>query len=174
MNKTDNKRQALFPIKILLLAGGLLSVVLFLAYSRHTLNSGAREKRVFSHGESLARCRENCRLIGVALEMYGLDNDGVFPDGISKLKPDYLETIPTCPSAGADTYSGTYQHFHSPSGQRRFTFFCRGDHHTREPKVFHLLGYPITYGESPTHHPEDFPRFVSGDGLVMPAMQPQE
>lgn len=54
-------------------------------------------------------CISNVKNIGAALEMYSTDWSGSFPPTLSNLTPNYLKTIPSCPAAGADTYSTGYR-----------------------------------------------------------------
>ena len=72
------------------------------------------------------QCQSNMKNIGTALEMYATDNSGHYPDSLSKLSPDYLRHIPTCASAGKDTYSPSYQSSVEPDA---YTFYCSGHHH---------------------------------------------
>lgn len=58
--------------------------------------------------------------------MYATDNRGLYPTSLADLQPRYLAKLPTCPSAGSDTYSGAYQVHQRPA---RFTFCCEGQHH---------------------------------------------
>lgn len=74
----------------------------------------------------LNSCRENMRKIGTALEMYSTDNSGHYPDRLKDLAPDYLESIPTCPSAETDTYSAGYQGWRNPD---YYTYCCSGKNH---------------------------------------------
>lgn len=72
-------------------------------------------------------CKHNVMNLGTALEMYATDNGGQYPPSLKYLAPDYLWQIPTCPSAGKDTYSSSYlvgQNFDA------YTFYCSGANHT--------------------------------------------
>src|SRR5262249_23166062 len=71
-------------------------------------------------------CKSNLKTIGTALEMYCTDNSGKYPEDLAKLTPNYLKTIPTCPSAGSDTYSLS---FLSTSEPDAYTVFCSGANH---------------------------------------------
>lgn len=55
------------------------------------------------------QCSINIQNIATTLEFYSGDNEGKYPDKLSKLTPKYLKTIPTCSSAGKDTYSSSYR-----------------------------------------------------------------
>lgn len=53
---------------------------------------------------SLMACKSNLKNIGTALEMYSTDH-GTYPRNLTELTPDYLKTVPKCPSGkpyGAD------------------------------------------------------------------------
>lgn len=72
------------------------------------------------------QCQANCKNIGTALEMYSTDNSGNYPkssDFGTKLTSDYLRQIPTCASAGTDTYSAGYTSSITPDA---YTFYCEG------------------------------------------------
>jgi len=91
----------------------------------------------------LTACKSNLKNIGTACEMYATDNAGRYPKKLSELpiKPtpkwSYLKTLPTCPAAGKDTYSQTYQ-VKAPkldkngkiiSGKDYIYLHCSGHHH---------------------------------------------
>lgn len=72
-------------------------------------------------------CKSNCKNIGIALEMYSTDFGGHYPPHMEQLLgKDYLKAIPTCPAAGSDTYSGSYEVATEPDV---FSFSCKGNHH---------------------------------------------
>lgn len=95
----------------------------------------------------LTACRSNLRNIGTALEMYSTDALGRFPTQLSRVAPNYLQAIPTCPSAGVDTYSPSYESATTPDV---YTVYCKGAHHE-------AAGMPA-----------DFPLYTSTQGLVAP------
>lgn len=74
-------------------------------------------------------CRQNIVLLGEKLEKYRQDHQGRPPESLNLLRPEYLETIPTCPGAGFDTYSFGYE-----VEERRgdFEVYCKGNHHRKE------------------------------------------
>lgn len=73
-------------------------------------------------------CKSNLKNIATALEMYSTDAQGRYPTTLSKLSDDqkYLRTIPTCASAGSDTYTAAYK---AESNPDRYTVYCAGDNH---------------------------------------------
>lgn len=75
----------------------------------------------------LTACKSNLKNIGTACEMYSTDNSGRYPSGLAKLTPDYLKSIPTCPSAGQDTYTSAYTSSMNPDA---YTVYCSGANHT--------------------------------------------
>ncbi len=98
----------------------------------------------------LTACKSNLKNIGTALEMYATDHAGKYPDNIGVLAPDYLFTIPACPSAGRDTYSESYK-LDSPQDEDQWEVFhlhCAGENHIR-------VGVP-----------PDFPAYNSMLGLI--------
>lgn len=74
----------------------------------------------------LTSCKSNLKNIGTALEMYSTDYGGRYPTTMPILTPNYLRVIPTCPSAGSDTYSGSYSQQTNPDGYR---YQCQGGNH---------------------------------------------
>ncbi len=95
------------------------------------------------------QCQANCKNIGAALELYKDDNGGQYPNSLSRLTPDYIREIPTCSSAGNDTYSESYVSWTDPphSNNSRYTFYCYGTNHS-------ALGVPM-----------NFPRYTSSGDL---------
>jgi hypothetical protein len=93
----------------------------------------------------ITACKSNLKNIGTALEMYSTDNYGRYPPALSKLTPNYLKMIPTCPSAGMNTYSAGYRSASSPDA---YTVFCGGRHHE-------------AFGSAP-----DYPQYNSTQGLI--------
>ncbi len=78
------------------------------------------------HLEELRLCQLNLMNIGTALEMWATDHNGHYPESLSRLTPDYLRLMPTCPSARIDTYSQSYNVAKNPD---LYTFYCQGHHH---------------------------------------------
>jgi hypothetical protein len=95
----------------------------------------------------LQGCEDNLRMIGTACEEYSTDAAGRYPKSLSLLVPNYLRTIPTCPSAQADTYSQT---FRSASNPDAYTFYCAGWNHS-------AAGIPPNY-----------PQYDSTEGIDLP------
>lgn len=91
----------------------------------------------------IARCESNLKNLGTALEMYSTDNNGRFPQRLAALTPLYLKAIPTCPDAGRDTYSASYQVAASPDA---YTLYCRGNNHAREGMAPNSPQYTSTVG----------------------------
>ncbi len=57
--------------------------------------------------------------------MYSSHNDGRYPPRLDLITPDYLKTLPTCPSAGRITYEYTYTQVPD-----FYTMWCQGTYHT--------------------------------------------
>ena len=75
----------------------------------------------------LTACKSNEKNIATALEMYASDNVGRYPGDLKPLMSgNYLRSIPTCPAAGKDTYSESYQVHATPD---MFSFYCSGHNH---------------------------------------------
>jgi prepilin-type N-terminal cleavage/methylation domain-containing protein len=83
-------------------------------------------------------CKSNLKNIATALEMYSTDAQGRYPTSLSALSDNqkYLRTIPTCASAGTDTYTSSYS---AQSNPDRFTVICAGSNHVA---VDAEAGYP--------------------------------
>ena len=60
------------------------------------------------HRGQLTSCKSNLKNLGAGLEMYASDHAGRLPPSMAQLTPNYLKTLPKCPTAGRDTYSFTY------------------------------------------------------------------
>ena len=94
----------------------------------------------------LTACKSNLKNIGTALEMYSTDYQGQFPPTLAPLAPNYLKVIPTCPAAGADTYSPGYTRSETAEA---YTVCCKGRNHAD-------MGCP-----------PDFPAYTSSQGLLL-------
>lgn len=53
----------------------------------------------------LAACKSNLKNLATGLEMWSSDNSGDYPDSLDKLTPNYLKTLPICPTRGAKPYT---------------------------------------------------------------------
>ncbi len=95
----------------------------------------------------LTACKSNLKNIGTACEMYATDNDGRYPMTLAQLVPDYLYSIPKCPTTGCDSYSGTYQ---VSEARNAFAVCCLGTAHHRANRSV----------------APNFPAYVSVYGLV--------
>lgn len=93
----------------------------------------------------LTACKSNLKNIGTASEMYSTDSSGRYPGAIATLTPNYLKTIPTCPSAGTNT---VYTNYTSASIPDNYTVFCNGSNH-------------IAASSSP-----NYPQFTAVQGLI--------
>ena len=91
----------------------------------------------------LVGCSSNLRSIATALEICAYDAEGFYPPAIADLTPTYLKTLPECPVAGTDTYSGSY----TTAIPADFFYYCEGTFHS---------------GFAPT----DYPQYDAGDGLI--------
>lgn len=115
-----------FPVVLLgvLLVCWTFVASLLIGFSRHR-GSG-----------QLTACKSNLKNLGTAMEMYSTDWSGKYPPEADKvaqyLTPNYLKTIPVCPSAGTVTYTfelGPKARGNS-SGFEDFYFIqCQGENH---------------------------------------------
>lgn len=76
----------------------------------------------------LTSCQQNMRNIGTALDMYASDNGGCYPPKMEMLTPDYLQTIPACPSSR--TNRGYIDSYRVSKDFNAYTFYCQGDNHS--------------------------------------------
>lgn len=74
----------------------------------------------------LTACKSNLRNIATGIEMYAVDNGARYPGTLAVLTPNYLKTIPSCPTATVDTYSAS---FTSGADPDIFNLFCEGSFH---------------------------------------------
>lgn len=102
-------------------------------------------------GGQLTGCKSMLKSVGTSLEMYSTDNDGRYPTTLDKLTPNYLKTIPRCPSAESETYSQSYQWAVLPDS---YTISCAGHHHK-------VAGLEV-----------NFPQFTATDGLLIRPVTP--
>jgi hypothetical protein len=72
---------------------------------------------------SLSVCKSNLKNIGTALEMYSADR-GAYPQELARLTPEYLRTVPVCPSGKLYGIEFT---------EERFQVFCAGGWHGSGP-----------------------------------------
>jgi hypothetical protein len=101
-----------------------------------------------SQGQVTA-CKSNLKNIGTALEMYATDNHGCYPSALNNIQGPYLKTIPTCPTAGRDTYSERYVRHHVDKPQvDAYTVVCTGEWHAG------------------VNLPRNYPQYTSTQGLV--------
>lgn len=94
----------------------------------------------------LSACETNLRNVASALEVYSTENGKHFPTALTDLAPTYIQSVPTCPSAGNGT--AYIQGFTSKTNPSAYTLSCKGAWHRD-------LGLP-----------EDAPAFHYGTGLV--------
>lgn len=92
-------------------------------------------------------CQSNLKVIGVAIEMYQMDNSGALPSKLGELCPLYIKNLPFCPDARTDTYSGSYSV--APDGSD-YIIYCKGHHHG-------AIGAPA-----------DYPRYSKKKGIIQP------
>ncbi len=100
----------------------------------------------------LTACKSNLKNIGTAMEMYSTDNNGKYPtNGMVSLTPNYLKTIPECPTAGTMTYvmtSGPAAIYNTQSYQDYYYVHCLGEAHV------------------PSDYPPNYPQYTGIVGLI--------
>lgn len=86
--------------------------------------------RARSRGQ-LTACKSNLKNIGTAFEMYSTDYSGMYPKNLDLLTPNYLKSIPECPSAGRVTYTMKSTAAYNTAGFQDYYFIrCEGKNHT--------------------------------------------
>ncbi len=97
-------------------------------------------------GGKYTECLSNLKNIGMALEMYADENEKNYPTSLTLLTPDYLHTIPTCPSSWTNRrYIDSYR---VSKDFKAYTYYCIGDNH------------------STVHLDKNYPQYNSIDGLI--------
>lgn len=83
-------------------------------------------------GGSATSCKSNLKNLGTGLEMYSTDWEGTYPKNLAILTPEYLKTLPTCPSAGSVTYGYTTGHtgYNTTGYIDYYLIWCDGANHT--------------------------------------------
>jgi len=95
-----------------------MALVLLIAFGAMSPLSA---RRMAGNGTS---CGYNLHNLKSGIEMYANDNGGSYPPYLSYITPNHLNTIPTCPSVGIDTYSCGYT-----QGNGEFSVCCVGRNH---------------------------------------------
>ena len=86
--------------------------------------------RARSRGQ-LTACKSNLKNIGTAFAMYSTDYRGMYPKTLDLLTPNYLKSIPECPSAGRVTYTMKSTAAYNTAGFQDYYFIrCEGKNHT--------------------------------------------
>jgi type II secretory pathway pseudopilin PulG len=94
----------------------------------------------------LTGCKSNLKNLASAIESYSTDNGGRYPTVLSKLAPNHIQSIPSCPSAGSNTPYSTG--FTSASNPDAYTLVCSGNFHAE------------------LNLPNGYPQYYSATGLV--------
>ena len=108
------------------LTGFVISIISLLLLLLSAVMIAPNVSRANSLGD-LIGCKSNLKNLGTACELWSRNNKGRYHDSLSQLTPNYLETIPVCPSAGKDTYSSSYS-----STEYRgdvYVVYCEGSNH---------------------------------------------
>lgn len=117
MNRRIDRKSG-FTLVELLLTMALLALLMMLVLPNFMQ---ARKRSAYSV------CGENLKSIAVSLQVYANDHFQTYPSALSALAPNYLESVPTCPSwSVGDTYSPSYERSDAPA---TFTVLCKGFSH---------------------------------------------
>lgn len=101
--------------------------------------------RARSQGRVTA-CKTNLKNLAAATESYATDSAGRYPATLNRLPPRFIQTVPTCPSAGSNQCY--INGFTSASVPDAYTICCAGTYH-RELNL-----------------PAGYPQYYSSEGLV--------
>ncbi|MBT9584519.1 hypothetical protein IV102_14340 [bacterium] len=114
-----------------------LVVLIFASFWLAARSQGPDEQAL----QDARSCQSNLKTLAMACELYGTDW-ACYPPRLRHLtlkglSGGYLKSIPTCPAAGADTYSATYHQRMSKfdkkgryvAGVDHFRLCCGGHHH---------------------------------------------
>jgi competence protein ComGC len=74
----------------------------------------------------LAGCQSNLKMVSTALQLYANENEDYYPDDLTRLQPNYMKEIATCPSSGTNTYAAGYD---LRSDKKSYTLHCKGKNH---------------------------------------------
>jgi prepilin-type N-terminal cleavage/methylation domain-containing protein len=75
----------------------------------------------------LTGCKTNLRNIATSLETYATDNKHRYPTALSVLTPQFIQSLPTCPSAGTNMpYINGFTSSETPDV---YTLWCNGSYH---------------------------------------------
>jgi hypothetical protein len=156
------KKKSIGIIIVGLILGLLLaSVIAYKVVKKNSESSKAKAEA------NLIACANNLRCIKLAMTFYRT-NLCKYPSNLQQVCFEELEIIPTCPSAGFDTYSPSYKV--DPS-KEKFVIYCSGHHHKdlglkeNFPQYYyHFRGKLVfTPDEIPVETPE-YDNGTSGEG----------
>ena len=105
----------------------LIVIILFTIFTIWVAVDGVPNYLRSRAGGMYNQCQANCKNIGAALEIYADDNNGLYPDRLDKLTPDYLAIIPTC--AGSETNTGYISSYKRSKTGDNYVFYCSGKNH---------------------------------------------
>lgn len=103
--------------------------------------------------QDLGACKANLRNLATACEMYSTDNFGRYPHSLDQLVPEYLPTLPHCPT-GAPHYAYEWAESQpgplSPQWADAFSICCQGVNHgkSQQPENFpqYCNSVPLGWG----------------------------
>ena len=80
---------------------------------------------------ALTACQSHLKNIGGALERYAKDNSGHYPESLTSLTPDYLESLPLCPSQdlGYKLQTGPNAPGNTSKFEDYYVVWCGGEAH---------------------------------------------
>ncbi|MCD6310819.1 MAG: hypothetical protein J7M18_08880 [Candidatus Eremiobacteraeota bacterium] len=73
--------------------------------------------------KDLERCKSNMQKIGIAIDKYAEDHDGQYPESLSDIVPDYIDSLPECPSSKLTESYG----YVLSEAQKEYTIYCKGE-----------------------------------------------
>lgn len=76
----------------------------------------------------LSACEQNLSNLSTAVSLYARDYNDQYPASLTLLLPTYVPSMPTCPGAGADTYTNGFSSVNT--GLACYTLSCSGTNHS--------------------------------------------
>lgn len=100
---------------------------------------------------NMTACKSNLKNIGTAMEMYSTDWSGSYPSNLSILTPNYLKSLPICPTTESPPYyltCGPGAPFNPENYDQYYLLECTGTNHL------------------PVSIPANYPKYTGITGLM--------
>ena len=94
--------------------------------------------------QQVKACEANLKYLATGCEYWANNHQGSYPRYLSALKTKYIQSVPTCPATGTDTYSATYEA--TRKNGDHFTIHCEGHNHQAAGLEANLPAYDSETG----------------------------